>query len=163
MVNVEGFGIGVKLDKDVINCIKFLKVRQLLGGPIFERDADGGYVLDHWKMRAAWRGKKQMTINAKWVGYSNKKKRTINLDTKWVEANFNNKFLDQLKNFFENNWWHSLLYHQGMKGIMNGGPLNPLLLVQKCNIYRRRVKEHAWCIQWPTLFIILVQSSWHQR
>jgi hypothetical protein len=97
MVDVEGCGIGVKLDDDIINRIKFVKERQSLAGPIFEKDTKGEYVKDR-KGNCVRMEREERTIKARWVGYSNKTKRIINLETKWVEANFDKKFLSQIKN-----------------------------------------------------------------
>jgi hypothetical protein len=86
MINVQGCGICVKLDSNVINCIKFIKEKQLLVGPIFEKDTYDGYVKDH-QVTCIHLEREQWTINAKWI---------INPDNKWVEANFDNRFLGQI-------------------------------------------------------------------
>jgi hypothetical protein len=46
MVNVEGYGVGVKLDDDVINHIKYVRSSTVLSGPIFKVNKKGKQVLD---------------------------------------------------------------------------------------------------------------------
>jgi hypothetical protein len=46
MINIEGFGIGVKLDGGVINHIKYIKEKSMLGGPVFNMDEDGNFIIE---------------------------------------------------------------------------------------------------------------------
>lgn len=96
-VNVEGFGVGVKLDDDVINRIKYIKSHPVLSGPIFKTNKKGKQLLD--KKGNCIRMERVETIRpAKWIGYSNQKKIMVPLSFEWLEQNFDKRFLGQIRN-----------------------------------------------------------------
>ena len=96
-VDVAGEGVGVKLDDDVINRLKYVKGRTINSGPIYKKDADGEIVLDDKGCGIPVKRKKKV-IAAKWFGYSNKTKKLKELVTSWVTANFDKRLLSQIKN-----------------------------------------------------------------
>jgi hypothetical protein len=96
-VDVEGEGVGVKLDDDVINRLKYVKGRTINAGPMYEKDEKGVILLDEKGCGIPCK-RKQKKIAAKWFGYSNKTKKLKQLNTSWVTKNFDKRLLSQIKN-----------------------------------------------------------------
>jgi hypothetical protein len=69
----------------------YMTKRVALGGPVFDTDDDGNYMMDKNRKCTSLEREKG-THATPWVGYSNKNKQLIPLETAWVEANFDKKF-----------------------------------------------------------------------
>ena len=96
-VNVEGEGVGVTLDNEVINKLKYVKGGSRNTGPIYEKDDSGDILLDDKGCGIPCKRKKKI-IPAKWFGYSNRTKTIKKLVTSWVTTNFDKRLLAQIKN-----------------------------------------------------------------
>ncbi len=86
----------MKLDTDVINKLKYRKSRTLMSGDIFLKTADGKIKLDK-KGCGIFAKQKKKVLSDVWYGYSIKSKKMIPLNTAWVEKNFDQHFLAQIK------------------------------------------------------------------
>ncbi len=95
-VKVEGVCVGVKLDGDVINRLKYVKGKKVNVGPIYDKDEDGAMLLDE-KGCAIPVERQKKIIPAKWYGYSNETKKLKELVTSWVTNNFDKRLLSQIK------------------------------------------------------------------
>jgi hypothetical protein len=96
-VEVEGEGVGVKLDDDVINKFKYTKQKTVLFGPIFKQDKKGK-VMTNAKGAAIKLKRQEKILPAQWYGYSKQARKRVALNTQWVEDNFDKRFLSQIKN-----------------------------------------------------------------
>jgi hypothetical protein len=70
------------------------------------------------------------------------------LETAWVEANFNKKFLHQIKNLSGK----TVAYISVLPGEDRNILLvhfEELAVGPKINMYKVLTRELAWCIQWP--------------
>ena len=96
-VDVEGEGVGVLLDNEVINKLKYVKGRTQNTGPMYEKDEDGVILLDDKGCGIPCERIKKK-IRPKWYGYSNRSKKLKELVTSWVTTNFDKRLLSQIKN-----------------------------------------------------------------
>ena len=96
-VNVESEGKKIMCDTREVNRIRYIPESRVQCDPIFERDHKGRFILDREgnRVKNAVRGTR--IIPEKWMGYNNTSNTTFELEGSFVEENFSQGFIAQVK------------------------------------------------------------------
>ena len=98
-IDVEERNVGIEMDNTPIHSLTYLPSYNVRTGEVHEKDAHGNFIYDKRgkKKRRKTSDRPLKTVPAKWMGYSKLTKETIDLTEEFVQDNFTQGFLDNLK------------------------------------------------------------------